>query len=69
MGESARAADTETDAGVAADDLLGVAAVAAVAAVMVAIPPIRLEEVLFVERSHVWPREKSSEKSRVRKVE
>jgi hypothetical protein len=63
MGESARAADTETDAGVAADDLLGVAAV------MVAIPPIRLEEVLFVERSHVWPREKSSEKSRVRKVE
>jgi hypothetical protein len=61
MGESARAA--ETDAGVAADDLLGVAAV------MVAIPPIRLEEVLFVERSHVWPREKSSEKSRVRKVE
>ena len=62
MGESARAA--ETDAGVAAaDDLLGVAAV------MVAIPPIRLEEVLFVERSHVWPREKSSENCRVRKVE
>ena len=51
MGESARA-ETDTDAGVAADDLLGVAAV------MVAIPPIRLEEVLFVERSHVWPKRK-----------